>query len=61
MYPTTLGTHHMRAYKKAAANNAINSHNSLPYYSAKPKKLIRFFTEDLRANGYLFEQLQRGL
>ena len=52
MYPTTLGTQHMRAYKKAAANNAINSHNLLPYYSAKPKKLIRFFTEDLRANGY---------
>lgn len=52
MYPTTIGTQHMRAYKKSAANNAINSHNSLPYYSAKPKKPIRFFTEDLRANGY---------
>ena len=52
MYPTTLGTHHMRAYKKSAENNAINSHNSLPYYSAKPKKPIRFFTEDLRAIGY---------
>ena len=52
MYPTTLGTQHMRAYKKSAVKNAINSHNSLPYYSAKPKKLIRFFTEDLRANGY---------
>ena len=24
MYPTTLGTQHMRAYKKAIANNAIN-------------------------------------
>ena len=52
MYPTTLGTHHMRAYKKTAENNTINSHNSLPYYSAKPKKPIRFFTEDLRAIGY---------
>ena len=52
MYPTTLGTQHMRAYKKVAENNAINSHNLLPYYSAKPKKLIRFFTEDLRQNGY---------
>tara|TARA_B100000767_G_C19762365_1_gene535817 strand:- start:430 stop:1899 length:1470 start_codon:yes stop_codon:yes gene_type:complete len=52
MYPTTLGTHHMRAYKKSAENNTINPHNSLPYYSAKPKKPIRFFTEDLRANGY---------
>ena len=52
MYPTTLGTHHMRAYKKSALNNTINAHNSLPYYSAKPIKPIRFFTEDLRANGY---------
>ena len=52
MYPTTLGTQHMRAYKKLAENNIINSHNSLPYYSAKPKKPIRFFTEDLRAKGY---------
>ena len=52
MYPTTLGTQHMRAFKKSAAKNTINSHNSLPYYSAKPKKLIRFFTEELRANGY---------
>ncbi len=52
MYPTTLGTQHMRAYKKSSKRNTINSHNSLPYYSAKPKKPIRFFTEDLRANGY---------
>ncbi len=52
MYPTTLGTQHMRAYKKSAAKNAINAHNSLPYYNAKPKKPVRFFTEDLRANGY---------
>ena len=52
MYPTTLGTQHMRAYKKPESNNTINSHNLLPYYSAKPKKSIRFFTEDLRANGY---------
>ncbi len=52
MYPTTLGTQHMRAYKKSVANNTINFHNSLPFYSAKPKKPIRFFTEDLRANGY---------
>ena len=51
-YPTTIGTQHMRAYKKSAANNSMNSHNSLPYYSAKPKKPIRFFTEDLRAKGY---------
>ena len=52
MYPTTLGTQHMRAYKKSVENNTINSHNSLPYYSAKPQKPIRFFTEDLRANEY---------
>ena len=51
MYPTTLGTQHMRAYKKS--KKEIQSiHNSLPYYSAKPKKPVRFFTEDLRAKGY---------
>ncbi|MBG38300.1 MAG: sulfatase [Cryomorphaceae bacterium] len=52
MYPTTLGTQHMRAYKKSATANEINPHTKLPYYSAKPKKPVRFFTEDLRANGY---------
>ena len=52
MYPTTLGTQHMRAYKSSTENNTINSHNSLPYYSAKPNKPIRFFTEYLRSNGY---------
>ena len=52
MYPTTLGTQHMRAYKKLEANNSINIHNSLPYYSVIPKKPVRFFTEDLRLNGY---------
>ena len=52
MYPTTIGTQHMRSYKKSIKKNTINSHNSLPYYSPKPKKPIRFFTEDLRANGY---------
>ncbi len=52
MYPTTIGTHNMRAYKKSVSNNSINSHNSLPFYSPKPKKPIRFFTEDLRAIGY---------
>ena len=52
MYPTTLGTQHMRAYKNSVEKNVINMHNSLPYYSAKPKKPIRFFTEDLRATGY---------
>tara|TARA_B100001741_G_scaffold198170_1_gene163482 strand:+ start:2255 stop:3832 length:1578 start_codon:yes stop_codon:yes gene_type:complete len=51
MYPTTLGTHHMRAYKNST-EKTINPHNSLPYYSANPKKPIRFFTEDLRAKGY---------
>ncbi len=52
MYPTTLGTQHMRAYKKTAKNNDTNPHNQLPYYSAKPIRVARFFTEDLRANGY---------
>ena len=52
MYPTTIGTQHMRAYKKSSVENEINKHTSLPYYSSKPIKPIRFFTEDLRANGY---------
>ena len=52
MYPTTLGTQHMRAYKKSELNDSINVHNSLPYYSVLPKKPVRFFTEDLRINGY---------
>ena len=42
MYPTTLGTHHMRFYKKNT-QKIINSHNSLPYYSVKPKKFHSFF------------------
>ena len=58
MYPTTLGTQHMRAYKESAINNTINNHNSLQYYSAKPIKPIRFFTEDLRGKRLLlYEQL----
>ena len=52
MYPTTLGTHHMRAYKKTEEKKSINLHNLLPYYSPKPKKPIQFFTENLRENGY---------
>ena len=52
MYPTTLGTHQMRAYKKIAKNKSINMHNLLPYYSSKPKKPVQFFTEILRENGY---------
>ena len=39
-------------YKKSSVENQINKHTSLPYYSPKPIKPIRFFTEDLRANGY---------
>jgi arylsulfatase A-like enzyme len=51
MYPTTIGTQHMRAYKKNKKNE-INQHNQLPFYSPIPKKNIQFFTEILRANGY---------
>ena len=49
MYPTTTGTHNMRAYKK---NKSINTHTNLPIYSAIPKRKVQFFTEFLRANGY---------
>ena len=41
MYPTTLGTHHMRAHKKNS-QKIINSHNSLPYYS-QTKETHSFF------------------
>ena len=51
MYPTTIGTQHMRAYKKDKKNK-INKHNQLPFYSALAKKDYKFFTEILRANGY---------
>ena len=51
MYPTTIGTQHMRAYKKNQ-QNTLNKHNQLPYYSPVAKKEYKFFTEILRANGY---------
>lgn len=51
MYPTSIGTQHMRAYKKIKRQD-INPHNQLPFYSPIPKKNIHFFTEALRVNGY---------
>ena len=50
MYPTTIGTQHMRAYKKN--KGTINSKTNLPIYSAVPKKNVKFFTENLRKMGY---------
>ena len=50
MYPTTIGTQHMRAYKKN--KDSINSKTNLPFYSAAPKRNIKFFTENLRKKGY---------
>ncbi|MDG1724799.1 MAG: sulfatase-like hydrolase/transferase [Bacteroidia bacterium] len=52
MYPTSIGTQHMRSYKKNVSKTEINPNNKLPYYSPKPSKPVRFFTEDLRAKGY---------
>jgi len=49
MYPTTIGTQHMRAYKKIENNKNNISH---PSYSASPNKRVQFFTEILRQNGY---------
>ena len=49
MYPTTIGTQNMRAYKK---NTSINTKTKLPIYSPVPKRKVQFFTEILRANGY---------
>ncbi|MDA9666086.1 sulfatase, partial [Bacteroidota bacterium] len=50
MYPTTIGTQHMRAYKKN--KDSINSKTNLPFYSGVPKSNIKFFTENLRKMGY---------
>ena len=50
MYPTTIGTQHMRAYKKN--KDSINSKTNLPFYSAVPKIKVQFFTENLRKSGY---------
>ena len=50
MYPTTIGTQHMRAFKKN--KGSVNSKTNLPIYSAVPKRKVQFFTEILRANGY---------
>ncbi|MEJ6753811.1 MAG: sulfatase [Flavobacteriales bacterium] len=50
MYPTTIGTQHMRAYKKN--KDSINNKTNLPFYSAVPKIKVQFFTENLRKSGY---------
>ena len=50
MYPTTIGTQHMRAYIKN--KGSINSKTNLPIYSAVPKRKVQFFTENLRKMGY---------
>jgi arylsulfatase A-like enzyme len=50
MYPTTIGTHNMRAFKNNS--DSINHHTNLPIYSAVAKRKVQFFTEILRANGY---------
>lgn len=50
MYPTTIGTQHMRAYKKN--KGLTNSKTNLPIYSAVPKRKVQFFTENLRKMGY---------
>ena len=50
MYPTTIGTHNMRAFKNSS--DSINHHTNLPIYSAVAKRKVQFFTEILRANGY---------
>ena len=50
MYPTTIGTQHMRAYKKN--KGSINTKTNLPIYSAVPKRKVQFFSENLRKMGY---------
>lgn len=47
--PSTMGTHHMRAYQ--AAQPKFNSHTGLPIYSAPAPEGVRAFTEHLRMQG----------
>lgn len=50
MYPTTLGTHNMRAYNMDRKEN--QKELGIPVYSPKFPEYIRPFPEYLRANGY---------
>jgi arylsulfatase A-like enzyme len=47
--PTSMGSHHMRAYK--GNGKGINQQTGLPLYSAKAPPQIRAFTEHLRLRG----------
>lgn len=47
--PSTMGTHHMRAYQ--AAQPKFNTHTGLQIYSAPAPEGIRAFTEHLRMQG----------
>ena len=51
IYPTSIGSHQMRTYKKNSSHK-INKNNGLPYFSPLPSKNFKFFTEYLRLNGY---------
>ena len=61
MYPTTLGTHHMRAYKKSAKNKSINMHNLLPYYNSSQKNQFNFLLKFLERMGITVPTTPRGL
>ena len=47
--PTSMGSHHMRAFK--GNGEGINHQTGLPFYSAKAPPQIRAFTEHLRLRG----------
>ena len=47
--PTSMGSHHMRAFK--GNGEGINPQTGLPFYSAKAPSQIRAFTEHLRLHG----------
>ena len=47
--PSTMGTHHMRAYQ--AKQPKYNTHTGLPIYSAPAPDGVRAFTEHLRLQG----------
>ena len=47
--PTSMGSHHMRAFK--GNSEGINQQTGLPFYSARAPSQIRAFTEHLRIKG----------
>jgi len=52
MYPNSIGTGNMRAYKDNATQRSEKEALIVPYYSSKLAERIKPFTQILRENGY---------